>query len=76
MQLLAKGIVAKLDNEGYLPNKYGGICPQNQVHDEFLYPDFEIFLRSKCTLNLDNPFLINHDNVIHLFTEEGYNIWV
>ena len=68
-------IVEKLDNEKCLPNKYGGTSPWNQVNEAFLYPDYEIFLRSKCTINIYNPFLIKHENAIRLLEEEGDNIW-
>ena len=67
--------MAKLDNEEYLLKKDGGTIPQNQVHEAFLYPDFERFLQSKCTINLDNSLLIRHENAIRLLAEEGYNIW-
>ena len=75
VQLLAKLTAEKVDNEEYLPNKDGVKIPRNQVHGEFLYPDFEIFLHSKYTINLDNPFLIKQDNEIHILAEEGDNIW-
>ena len=48
VQLLAKTIVAKLDNEEYLPNKDGGTSPKNQVHEELLYPNFVSFLFYQC----------------------------
>ena len=64
MKLLEKLIVAKLYNEEYLPNEYGGTSPWNQVHEAFLYPDFKILLHSKCSINIDNTFLIKHDNSI------------
>ena len=50
--MLEKMIVVKLDNEEYLPNEDGGTSPLNQVHEAFLYPNFEIFLRYKCILIL------------------------
>ena len=75
VRLWEKTIVAKLDNEEYLLKKDGGTIPQNQVHEAFLYPDFERFLQSKCTINLDNSLLIRHENAIRLLAEEGYNIW-
>ena len=65
----------KLDNEEYSPNKDGGTSTQNQVHVEFLYPDFEILIHSNYTINLDNKFLIKHKNSIHILAEEGDNIW-
>ena len=67
--------MAKLDNWEYLPNEGGGTSTQNQVHEAFLHPDLEIFLPSKCTINLDNPFLIKRENTIRLLAEEGDNIW-
>ena len=66
VQLLEKPIVEKLDNGKYLSNKDGGTSPRNQVHEAFLYPDFEISLRSKCTINLDYPLLIKHYNETRL----------
>ena len=68
-------IVEKLDNEKYLPNEYGGTSPRNQVYEAFLYPDLEKCLSSMCSINIDNPFLIKHENKIHLLAEERYNIW-
>ena len=47
MQLLAKTILEKLDNEEYLTNEDGGKIPRNQIHEAFLYPDFEGLLCSK-----------------------------
>ena len=73
-QLLAKTIVGKLDNEEYLPNEDGGTSPRNQVHESFLYPDFESFLCYQCNINLDNPFLIKNENAIRLLEKEGDNI--
>ena len=75
MQLLAKMIVEKLDNEEYLPNEDGGTNPQNQVHEAFLYPDFERFFCYKCNIHLYNPFLIKHENSIHILAKLGDNIW-
>ena len=75
MQLLAKTIVAKLNNEEYLPNKDGGTSPQNQVHEEFLYPNFESFLCYQCNINPNNPFLVKHETSIHLLAKEGDTIW-
>ena len=65
----------KLDNKQYSPNKDGGISQQNQLHEELLYPKFERFLCYQCNININNPFLINHDNAIHILTKEGDNIW-
>ena len=76
VQLLEKAMVQKLYKIQYLPNEYGGTSPRDQVHEALLYPNFEIFLRYKCTINLDNPFPIRHENAIRLLEEEGDNIWV
>ena len=75
VQLLAKTIVAKLDNEEYLPNKDGGTSPKNQVHEELLYPNFVSFLFYQCNINPNNPFLVKHENEIRLLEKEGDNIW-
>ena len=75
VRLLEKLMVVKWYKDKYLPNEDGGTSPRNQVHKEFLYTKLEIFLRSKCTINIYNPFLINHDNAIRILTEEGDNIW-
>ena len=75
VQLLEKMTVEKLDNQEYLPNKDDGTSPKSLVHEAFLCPDFEKFLWYQCNINVNNPFLVKHENTIRLLEKEGDNIW-
>ena len=70
-------MISKIDGSEFLPYVAGGTTtsPSNTIHDEFQYSAFASFLKSHCTIDINIPFIVKHENEIRLLAENENSIW-